>query len=75
MSKVRYYHKKSLQKAQNVGCRKNLATSLWPRTTCTLLCLTAPLLFVIARPTLFSCNEEDVGVVVSTRSLRGTLVL
>lgn len=25
---VKYYHKKSLQKAQNVGCRKNLATSL-----------------------------------------------
>lgn len=75
MSKVRYYHKKSLQKVQNVGCRKNLATSLWPRTICTLLCLTAPLLFVIARPTLFSRIEEDVGVVVSAESLRGTLVL
>lgn len=74
MYKVRNYHKKSLQRVQNVGCRKNLATSLCPRTTCTLLCLTAPLLFVIARPT-FSRNKGDTDVVVSAESLRGTLVL
>ena len=67
------YQRKSLQKAQKVGVLKNFATSLWPRTTCTLFCFTAPLLFVIAPPTLcFSGGGDKAATAIS---LRGTLVL
>lgn len=44
------YHKKSVQNAQNVGCRKNLATNLCPFTSCTLWCLIAPRRFVMPGP-------------------------
>lgn len=65
------YQRKSLQKAQKVGVLKNLATNLCPRTMCTLLCFTAPLLLVMAPPTLFSCGNVDAEAI----SRRGTLVL
>lgn len=67
------YQRKSLQKAQKVGCLKNFATSLWPRTTCTLFCFTAPLLFVIAAPML--CFSRGGDKTATAISLRGTLVL
>lgn len=51
-----------MQNAQNVGWRKNLATNLWPRTTCTLLCLTAPRLLVIGTPPLLPWSNADDAV-------------
>lgn len=62
------HQRKSLQKAQKVGCRKNLATSLCPRTTCTLWCLTAPRRRVMGLP-------APAPLVSATMSRRGTRVL
>lgn len=45
-------HKKSWQKAQNVGWRKNFATNRWPFTSCTFWCFMAPRLPAMLKKTL-----------------------
>lgn len=60
------YHKKSLQNAQNVGCRKNLAKNLCPLTICTFWCFIAPRLLVIAWPLAIStrcCTKIWIGLI------------
>jgi hypothetical protein len=59
-----HYQRKSRQKAQNVGCRKNLATNLWPLTSWTLWCLMAPRRRVIPPPPRLKSSPSSAGAAI-----------